>query len=202
MNDPSTINFHSVVKQVNKFDGKRARGFLEWQAKLRTAVSLYNRPTLNVFQGVQRPSSENADGATDCAPLDIANQNLFCVSLFTTSSPAFSAVRKFEENRSQDRSGHGQKAWAALFEKFDDWLQEALRAEHHKMNRTKMTPGQDPDEFLYIIDSGRERLIASTPTEDPPDRQYEGILLQALSPDYESIQRAHLERGDFDLADN
>ena len=69
------------------------------------------------------------------------------------------------------------------------------------MNHTKMTPGQDPDEFLYIMDSRRDRLNTSTPPEGPTDRQYEGILLQALSPDYESIRRAHLERGDFGLAD-
>ena len=55
------------------------------------------------------------------------------------------------------------------------------------MNHTKMTPGQDPDEFLYIMDSRRDRLNTSTPPEGPTDRQYEDILLQALSPDYESI---------------
>ena len=70
------------------------------------------------------------------------------------------------------------------------------------MNRTKMTPGEDPDEFLYIMDSGRNRLSTSTPTEGPTDRQYEDILLQALPPDYESIRKAHLERRDFGLADN
>ena len=41
MNDSSTNNFHAIVKQVNKFDGKRAGDFLEWQSKLRTALSLY-----------------------------------------------------------------------------------------------------------------------------------------------------------------
>ena len=69
------------------------------------------------------------------------------------------------------------------------------------MNHTKMTPGQDPDEFLYIMDSRRDRLNTSTPPEGPTDRQYEDILLQALSPDYESIRRAHLKRRDFGLAD-
>ena len=29
MNDPSTNNFHAVVNQVNKFDGKRAGDVLE-----------------------------------------------------------------------------------------------------------------------------------------------------------------------------
>ena len=71
----------------------------------------------------------------------------------------------------------------------------ALRAEHHKMNYTKMTLGQDPDEFLYIMDNCRDRLNRSIPPEDPTNRQYGDILLQALSPDYKSIRRAHLESG-------
>ena len=72
---------------------------------------------------------------------------------------------------------------------------------HHKMNHTKMTPGQDPDEFLYIMDSFRDRLSSSTPPEGPTDRQYEKILLQALSPHYQSIPIVYLERRGFGLAD-
>ena len=201
MNDSSTNNFHAIVKQVNKFDGKRAGDFLEWQSKLRTALSLYNRKIYNVLQGEQRPSNEDPDGATARVTWDIANQNLFGVLFFATTGSAFSVVRRFEGKRPQDGPGHGQQAWAALCEKFYGCSREALRAEHYKMNHTKMTPGQDPDEFLYIMDSRRDRLNTSTPPEGPTDRQYEDILLQALSPDYESIRRAHLERRDFGLAD-
>ena len=34
--------------------------------------------------------------------------------------------------------------------------------EIHKMNHTKMTPGQDPDEFLFIMHSCRDRLSSSS----------------------------------------
>ena len=64
MNDFNSNNFHVVVKHVSTFDGKRPRNCLEWQVKLCTALSLYNRPIFNVLQGVERLSSENADGAT------------------------------------------------------------------------------------------------------------------------------------------
>ena len=167
MNDSSTNNFHAIVKQVNKFDGKRAGDFLEWQSKLRTALSLYNRKIYNVLQGEQRPSNEDPDGATARVTRDIANQNLFGVLFFATTGSAFSVVRRFEGKRPQDGPGHGQQAWAALCEKFDGCSREALRAEHYKMNHTKMTPGQDPDEFLYIMDSRRDRLNTSTPPEGP-----------------------------------
>ena len=104
----------------------------------------------------------------------------FCVLFLNTSDSSFSVVCRFERERSQDEPGHDQQAWAALCEKFDGCSQKALRAEHYKMNHTKMTPGQDSDKFLYIIvgSNGRNRINTSTPPEGPTDRQYENILLQ------------------------
>ena len=58
-----------------------------------------------------------------------------------------------------------------------------------------MTPGQDPVEFLYIIDSCRDCLNKSTSSEGPTDWQYEDILLQALSPDYENIEKLRSKGG-------
>ena len=101
MNDPNTNNFHTVVKQVNRFDGKRSGDFLESEAKLRTAFSLYNRPIFIVLQGVQRPPSENTGGATDF-------QNTFCALFFSTSGSAVSVVRRFEGKRPQEEPGYGQ----------------------------------------------------------------------------------------------
>ena len=44
------------------------------------------------------------------------------------------------------------------------------------MNNTPMRSGQDPDEYLYIVDSFRDRLNACDPPEGPTDSQYEDIL--------------------------
>ena len=87
------------------------------------------------------------------------DQNLFCVLFLITSGSAFLVVRRFEEKRLQDGSGHVQQAKMALLgEKFDGCLRETLRTKHHKMNHTKITPGQDPDEFLYIMGICWDRL--------------------------------------------
>ena len=51
------------------------------------------------------------------------------------------------------------------------------------MKHTNMIPGQDPDEFLYIMGSCRGRLIRSILPEGPIDRKYEDIPLQTLSSD-------------------
>ena len=97
MNDSNTSNLHAVVKQVNKFDGKWARDVLDKQTKLCTTFSLYSRCIINGLQGVQLPSSEKTDSATDRAIWDSTNQTLFCVLFLTTSRLAFSVVRRFEE---------------------------------------------------------------------------------------------------------
>ena len=51
------------------------------------------------------------------------------------------------------------------------------------------------------MDSCRDHRNACDPPEGPTDRQYEDIILQALPPENKAIRQAHLERGDFELAD-
>ena len=69
------------------------------------------------------------------------------------------------------------------------------------MNSARMSRGQDLDEFLYELDTRRERLNACDPPEGPTDRQFEDIILQALPPEYKSICTSHLEKPDFGIAD-
>ena len=60
--EASTVNnFHVIVKQMTKFDGKRADEFLEWDSKLRASLSVYNKTTFNVLQGQERPSGFDFD---------------------------------------------------------------------------------------------------------------------------------------------
>ena len=54
----------------------------------------------------------------------------------------------------------------------------------------------DPDNFLYKQDRCCDRLNYGTPKETPSDRQYEGIILQGLPPDYDRIHQTHFERED------
>ena len=69
------------------------------------------------------------------------------------------------------------------------------------MTSTRMPPGQDPDDYLYHMDSCRGRLNEFDPPEGLTDRQYEDIILQALPSEYDRISQTHLERIDFSLAD-
>ena len=66
---------------------------------------------------------------------------------------------------------------------------------------TRMHPGQDPEDYLYHMDSCRDRLNACDPPEGPTNRQCEEIILQALLSEYDRISQTHLEKRDFGLAD-
>ena len=69
------------------------------------------------------------------------------------------------------------------------------------MNSARLNPDQDPDEFLYELDSRRERLNTCDPPERLMDRQFEDVVLQAFPPEYECIRTSHLEKTDSGIAD-
>ena len=69
------------------------------------------------------------------------------------------------------------------------------------MTSTWMSPGQDPEDYLYHMDSCRDRLNACDAPEGPTERQYEDTILQDLPSEYDRIRQSPLERRDFGLAD-
>ena len=89
-------NVKHVVNQISNFDGKNADGFLEWLSKLRVSLSIYSKPIFEIVQGSEWPSDLDNDQAPSREDWDDANHNLLSILNFTTSWPAFSAVRRFE----------------------------------------------------------------------------------------------------------
>ena len=190
-----------IVKRITKYDGRRADEFLEWDSKIFASLSVHNKTIFNVFQRQERPSEFDADQETARATWDTANQDLDSMLFFTTDGSAFSVVRRFQGKTPAEGAGHGHQAWAKLCEKFDGSSRAAIRAEHIRMTNTRMHPGQDPNDYLYHMDSCRECLNACDPPEGLTDRQYEDIILQALSLEHDRIRQTHLERRDIGLAD-
>ena len=132
---------------------------------------------------------------------DHAYHNFFSILFFTTSSPAFSVVRRFEGKTREDGVGHGKDAWGALRKKFDGCSREALRAAHPELETVKMRSDEDPDDFLYKKDRCRDRLNSVSPREGPSDRRCEDIILQCLPQEYNRIRQTHFEREDCNLED-
>ena len=120
----------------------------------RVSLSIYNRAIFNILQGQERPWETDDSQTTARAAWDAANQDLFSILLFSTGGPAFFVIWRFEGTTLEDGAGHGQQAWAALREKFRGSSRDAIRAEHAQMNNTPTRSGLDPDEYLYIMDSG------------------------------------------------
>ena len=134
------------------------------------------KTTLNALQGQQRPSEFDADQEITRAVWDAANQGQY-VLFFTTAGSAFSVVWRFQGKTLAEGTGHGQQAWAALCEKFDGCSRAAIRSEHIRTKSTRMRSGQDPNDYLYDMDSCWDHLDSCDPLEGPTDSQYEEIIL-------------------------
>ena len=158
--DDTSNNLHVVLKQTSKFDGNKTDDFFEWSSKLCASLSIYNRAIFTIMQGQERPSETDDTQATACAAWDVANQDRFSILLRSTDGSNFFVVRRFEGTTLEDGAGHEQQARAALRVKFAGSSRQTIHAERANMNHTPMNSRQDPDEYLYIIDSCRDHHIA------------------------------------------
>ena len=64
MKSSAVNNFHAIVNQITKFDGRRADEFPKWDSKLCASLGVYNETICNVLQGQERPSEFNAHQET------------------------------------------------------------------------------------------------------------------------------------------
>ena len=205
MENVASNNTRAAIKNCPVFAGRNKDTFGEYKSKVRVCLSLYSKPVFEVFQGMTQPSSRL--GTADTEALDIAaerrwqqaNHDLWSILFLTTSGSANNVVKKFEGKRPEDGTGNGQAAWNALNEKYNSHTKEARRACHEKLVNTKMEPGQDPDDFFFILDKCRDRLEEMGQTMH--DERYEDIILQALPAEYERVRIASYEKRDFGLDD-
>lgn len=99
----------------------------------------------------------------------------------------------------EERVGNGQVAWKAPEEKYTNHTKEARRACHEKMHNTKMKAGQDPEDFLHILDGWHDLLEGMG--QSASDEPYEDIIPQALPSEYERVRTASYEKQNFGLED-
>ena len=177
-----------------------AADFIKWYEKIRISLNTCDKAAFRILQGAPVPSAATDTDGSKLAAWNTVNEDLYNVLFFTTKGEACSVVRRFAGKTLDEGSGHGRRAWAALRQKFDDCSGGALRAEHAKMNSARMSSSQDPDEFLYELDTRRKRLNACDPPEGPMDHQFEDIILEARPPEYERIRTSPLEKAVFGIA--
>ena len=197
MAEHDTDSIQVIVNLYPRFDGKDKTHFLEYKDKLRVSLSFHWQSVAASLEGEPKPIT--AQNSLAVATWTRANENLFGILFFTTERSAHNVVKKHMGKTREDGVGNGQAAWNALEKKYNGNTKEARRAYHEYLHNIKMKSGDDPDDFLYTMDSYRERL--KDMGQPVPDERYEDIILQALPGEYERVRTASYERRDFHLAD-
>ena len=82
--------------------------------------------------------------------------------------------------------GHGQKAWKALYTKYNSNSKEARRAWDEKLVSFRIEGGQDPEDYTIKLMEIRRRLDQMG--EKISDERFEDILLQGLTDDFEFVK--------------
>ena len=164
MENVASNNAQAVIKYCLVFMGRSKDGFSEYMRKVRVCLLLYSKPVFEVFQGAEQPSPTVQDEEIETVDFTLerkwkqANQDLWSVLFLTTSGLANNVVKRFEGKQPNDGVGNGQATSEALREKYNSHTKEARRACHEKLVTTRMDPGQDPDDFFFILDECCKQL--------------------------------------------
>ena len=197
MAEYGTDSNQAIVNLYPRFDGKDMTHFLEYKDKLRISLSFHRQSVAAILQGEAKPTT--AQNSPAVATWTRANENLFGILFFMTERSAHNVVKKHTWKTREDGVGNGQAAWNALEKNYNSSTKEARRAYHEYLHNAKIKSGDDPDDFLYTMDSYRERL--KDMDQPVPDELYEDIILQAFPAVYERVRTASYKRRDFHLAD-
>ena len=151
-------NRYAVLTHVLKNDGTKTDEFLEWRCKLCVSLSIYNE-AIYILQEQERPWETDDDHGTARGSWDAAKLDLFSVLSFSTGGSAFFIARRFEDTTPEDEARYGPLAWATLRETFKGISHEAVRAEHAKINNTRICSC-----LLYTSPSPRDKRQSRMPS--------------------------------------
>ena len=126
-----------------------------------------------------------------------ACETLFSVLYLVSSGPAATLVRQYEDITSAGVLGQGQKAWNALYTKFNSNSKEARRACYENLVNFRMEQGQDPDDYTIKLTEIRGQLHEMG--EKVSDERFEDILLQGLTDDYEFVKMTSFHSPNFGI---
>ena len=126
-----------------------------------------------------------------------ACETLFSVLYLVTSGPAATLVRQYEDGTLAGGLGHGQKAWNALYTKYNSNSKEARRACYEELVNFRMEEGQDPDDYTIKLLEIRGRLHEMG--EKISDERFEDFLLQGRTDDYEFVKMTSFHSPNFGI---
>ena len=165
-----------------------------------------NKGVFDVLNGSVEPvpvivGSDTRDTPTNLVEIQRwkrACKTLLSVLYIVTSGPAATLVRQYKNRTLAGGLGHGQKAWHALYTKYNSNSNEAWRACYEKLVSFRMEEGQDPDE-PYTIKLMEARGRLDEMGEKISDERSEDILLQGLTDDYEFVKMTSFHGPNFGI---
>ena len=195
----------STIRNIPRFDGTKPENYREWSSKTRVVLSMSNKDVFDVLNGSIEPVPAIADSDTPDTPTNLveiqrwkrACETLFSVLYFVTSGPEATLVRQYEDRTSAGGLGHGQKAWNALYTKYNSNRKEARRACYEKLVSFRMEEGQNPDDYTIKLLEIGGRLHEMG--EKSSDERFEDILLQGLTDDYEFVKMTSFHSPNFGI---
>ena len=93
--------------------------------------------------------------------------------------------------------GNRKKAWKALKEKYNACSNATRQELYDSLNNTNLHRGQDPDEFLYHLQTARNRLYEMG--EQITHGYSSDVILTALPPVYEFVRNTSFRDREFTL---
>ena len=195
----------STIRNIPRFGGTKPENYREWSSTTRAVLSMSNKDVFDVLNGSIEPvpavtDSDTPDTPTN--PVEIqrwkrACETLFSVLYLVTSGPAATLVRQYEDRTSAGGLGHGQKAWNALYIKYNSNSKEARRACYEKLVSFRMEGGLHPDDYSINLFEIRGRL--NEMGEKISDERFEDILLQGLTDDYDVVKMTSFHSPNFGI---
>lgn len=86
------------------------------------------------------------------------HQSLLPALFLTTKGGSATVVKCYAGSTAKERLRNGQKTWKALEEKYNACGNAPHQELYDCQNSTMRQRGQDPDEFLYHVETARNRL--------------------------------------------
>eukprot|EP00904_Undaria_pinnatifida_P010238 jgi/Undpi1/6344/HiC_scaffold_20.g08827.m1 len=114
----------------------------------------------------------------------------------TPSSVGGEAARRWNRTR---KAGVEGSAWKAMTEKYNDHTKDPGQDCHEELVSTKMEPGQDPDDFRFVLNEYRDLLEEIGLTVH--NERVDGRILQALPHRHERVRTTSCERRDLEVDD-
>ena len=145
----------TIAKSLPRFDGRDKHEFIEVGGKFKAILSLSALYIFNILMGEQQPTPTELGNLVNW---ERNNTNLYSMLFLSTSGRSSMVVKRYAGRTAGRGLGNGQKACKALEEKYNA-SSNARRQELYDCRRSaNLRRGQDPDEFLYHMETAQNRL--------------------------------------------